>query len=113
MKLSNPEAALRASGRANRSGKQIAEDGAQVEAPGEPEMHLGQKAVRMFGELDGVVRACGCGLHVANEGFDGLELVVEDAGLAAASDLAVLDRAGAGGDLNGLGVQVLPRRLLG
>jgi hypothetical protein len=110
MKFSNPDSSLRASWCANQCDKQVAEDGAQVVAPVEPELHLGQVAVGVLGELDGVVRAGERGLHVADEGVDGLELVVEDAGLAAAGDLTVVDRASAGGDLEAvqaIGHQVL------
>jgi len=96
MKFSNLDSTMRASWRVDKGGKQITEDRAQVVAPVEPELDLGQVAV---GELDRVVRAGERGLHVADEGVDGLELVVEDAGLAAAGDLTVVDRASAGGDL--------------
>ncbi len=96
MKFSNPDPSLWASRRTNQSDKQIAEDGAQVVAPVESELDLHQVAL---GVLDGVVGAGERGLHVADEDVDGLEPVVDDAGLAAAGDLTDVDCASAGGDL--------------
>lgn len=81
MKFSNPDAALRASGGPNQCGRQIANDGAQVVAPVEPQSGHGQLAVGELGELDGAPCAAERGIHLADEDVGGLELLAEDAGL--------------------------------
>src|SRR5439155_10720220 len=62
------------------------QDGLQIEAPIEPVLDLGEVAMRVLGDLHSVVRACHCGLQVAEDGVDGLKLRQLDAGLAAAGD---------------------------
>lgn len=56
MKLSNRDPAIRAPFRANHDSQQVAEDGAQVVASGEPPPHFGQVAVGVHGKLDAMVR---------------------------------------------------------
>jgi hypothetical protein len=91
MKLSHPDSALRTPGCTYQRGKQAAQDCTQVVAPVEAELHVGQVAVGVLGELDGVVRSGERSLDLAYEGVDGPELLVEDAGLAATVDLTVVD----------------------
>lgn len=78
---------------------QANQNGAQIVVPVESELHLRQVAVGALGEVNGVVSPGGCCLDVADEGIDGLELHLEHAGLSAASDLAVVHGASAGGDV--------------
>jgi hypothetical protein len=53
MNLSNPDSPLRLSGRRGQSPQQAAEHGAHVVAAVEAELHLGEVAVAVLGELDG------------------------------------------------------------
>lgn len=93
MNLSNPDTALGLPGRGDQRAEQAAEHGAHVVAPIEAELDLGEVAVAVLGEFDGVVRTRQRRLDVADERVDGAELLVEHAGLAAACDLAVVDGA--------------------
>jgi hypothetical protein len=56
MKFSNSIASLRMPWRAYQRAEQAVQDGPQVVAPVEEKLHLGEVAVGVFGELDGVVR---------------------------------------------------------
>jgi hypothetical protein len=53
---------------------QASKDRAQSVAAVEAELDLGQVAVGVLAELDGVVRAAQCRLDVADDRVDGLEL---------------------------------------
>lgn len=57
MSLGNPDAALWLSRSGDEGSQQVAEHGAQVIAPVETELHPGEVAPAVLGELDGVVRA--------------------------------------------------------
>lgn len=57
MNLSNPDSALGLPGCLGQRSQQTAQHGSHVVAPVEAELHLGEVAVAVLGELDGVVRA--------------------------------------------------------
>lgn len=54
------------------------------------EVELGEVAVSVLGEVEGVVRAADGGLEVAQQRVDGLELRQLHAGLSAARDVAFM-----------------------
>ncbi len=70
--------------------QQVAKHAAHLVAPVEAELHLGQVARPVLGELDRGLRTRLCRLDVADQRVDRSELLVQDAGPAAASDLSVV-----------------------
>ena len=71
---------------------------ARMSASVEAELHLGQAAVAVLGELDGAVSAGQRGLRIADESADGADLLVVRAGSAAAGRLAVNWRSSSGSE---------------
>ena len=77
--------------------QQARQDGFHVEAAIEAELELSEVAVRVLGEVEGVVGAPDGGFQVAQQRVDGLELRQLHAGLATASDDALMLGADHGG----------------
>ena len=82
--FSNPNPTPWRRRRSHHRADQAAQDGAQVVPAVEAELHLGEIAVGVLGELHRVVGAAQRGLDVADERVDAAELLQLDAGLAAA-----------------------------